>query len=189
MKPVTMLIAAAASATIFALPAQATTCALSDFTPAATACAGYVDGPTIFNNNSGNVATVTSMLTSLGFVNAGSINFASLYANGSPLKLSNLTGATHLSWSGAPTLSGTIFVGMHWGGHGGDENAIYKLMLQSPVTSLTVKAENPGGTSDAVLFLAPASVPEPATWAMMIAGFGLAGAAYRRRSTKVAFAA
>jgi hypothetical protein len=32
------------------------------------------------------------------------------------------------------------------------------------------------------------AVPEPATWAMMIAGFGLVGAAMRRRATKVAFA-
>ena len=33
-----------------------------------------------------------------------------------------------------------------------------------------------------------AAVPEPATWAMMIAGFGLVGGAMRRRSTKIAFA-
>jgi hypothetical protein len=32
------------------------------------------------------------------------------------------------------------------------------------------------------------SVPEPATWAMMIAGFGFVGAAARRRQSKVAFA-
>lgn len=31
------------------------------------------------------------------------------------------------------------------------------------------------------------SVPEPASWALMIAGFGLAGGALRRRMTKVAF--
>lgn len=31
-------------------------------------------------------------------------------------------------------------------------------------------------------------VPEPTTWAMMIAGFGLVGGTMRRRSTKVAFA-
>jgi hypothetical protein len=30
-------------------------------------------------------------------------------------------------------------------------------------------------------------VPEPATWALMIAGFGVVGFAFRRRSTKVAF--
>ena len=33
-----------------------------------------------------------------------------------------------------------------------------------------------------------AAVPEPATWAMMIAGFGLTGAALRRRRTQVALA-
>jgi hypothetical protein len=33
-----------------------------------------------------------------------------------------------------------------------------------------------------------AAVPEPATWAMMIMGFGLVGGVMRRRSTKVAFA-
>ena len=33
-----------------------------------------------------------------------------------------------------------------------------------------------------------AAVPEPATWAMMIAGFGLVGGAMRRRKTSVAFA-
>lgn len=32
------------------------------------------------------------------------------------------------------------------------------------------------------------SVPEPATWAMMIAGFGMVGGALRRRSVKVSFA-
>lgn len=32
------------------------------------------------------------------------------------------------------------------------------------------------------------AIPEPATWAMMLGGLGLAGAALRRRSTKVQFA-
>lgn len=34
----------------------------------------------------------------------------------------------------------------------------------------------------------PGSVPEPATWAMMIAGFGLAGTALRRRRAVLAYA-
>ncbi|NJC34300.1 hypothetical protein GGR88_001774 [Sphingomonas jejuensis] len=34
----------------------------------------------------------------------------------------------------------------------------------------------------------PPSVPEPATWAMMIGGFGLVGAAMRRQRTSVRFA-
>lgn len=36
----------------------------------------------------------------------------------------------------------------------------------------------------AISGLATAAVPEPATWAMMIAGFGLVGAAMRRRSIR-----
>jgi hypothetical protein len=34
----------------------------------------------------------------------------------------------------------------------------------------------------------PAAVPEPASWALMIAGFGLVGSAIRRRVTKVSYA-
>ncbi|PZQ42179.1 MAG: hypothetical protein DI570_29865, partial [Phenylobacterium zucineum] len=32
------------------------------------------------------------------------------------------------------------------------------------------------------------AIPEPGTWALMIAGFGLAGAALRRRRAQTAFA-
>lgn len=47
------------------------------------------------------------------------------------------------------------------------------------------------GFSALVISVTPAStgaVPEPASWAMMIAGFGMAGAALRRRRARVAFA-
>ena len=36
------------------------------------------------------------------------------------------------------------------------------------------------------VFLVPGGVPEPATWAMMLTGFGIAGAAMRRRRATVA---
>ena len=46
-----------------------------------------------------------------------------------------------------------------------------------------------GGSYSGTLNFAPAAaVPEPATWALMIGGFALAGAAMRRRMGKVAFA-
>lgn len=47
-----------------------------------------------------------------------------------------------------------------------------------------------GGSGGSITDPTPAGgVPEPTTWVMMIAGFGLVGGAMRRRSTKVAFAA
>ena len=55
------------------------------------------------------------------------------------------------------------------------------------VDNVTLYGTN--GTSRSYNFeTASAPVPEPATWAMMIAGFGLVGGAMRRRSTKVSFA-
>ena len=49
----------------------------------------------------------------------------------------------------------------------------------------TPTTDNFGGIS-----LSLAAVPEPATWAMMIMGFGLIGGAYRSRRTqgKISFA-
>jgi PEP-CTERM motif len=44
-----------------------------------------------------------------------------------------------------------------------------------------------GGTADS-LTLNVGAVPEPATWAMMIAGFGIVGCAMRRRVAKVSYA-
>ncbi|THD68722.1 MAG: PEP-CTERM sorting domain-containing protein [Phenylobacterium sp.] len=44
-----------------------------------------------------------------------------------------------------------------------------------------------GGSNQGVVTTEPqAGVPEPATWALMLSGFGLAGAALRRRRTMVA---
>ena len=51
--------------------------------------------------------------------------------------------------------------------------------------------EGPGGGTAALIGLTlnqQGAVPEPASWAMMIAGFGLVGAAMRRRARSVSFA-
>ena len=57
--------------------------------------------------------------------------------------------------------------------------------------NLSVNALNYNTTSTALIYNALAPVPEPATWAMMIMGFGLMGAAMRRNrkvNAKVSFA-
>lgn len=47
-----------------------------------------------------------------------------------------------------------------------------------------------GGAYGGQLSFIPSAVPEPGTWAMMLMGFGMMGAAmrYRRRSTKIVYA-
>ena len=173
-----------------ATSAQAATCLTSDVS-GASACSGYVSG-NIFSNGQNNPATVTSMLADLGF-DASGIDFGSLYSN-SGLKLSNLNGATSLSFSGAPELFGETFIGIHWGGQGGGQSAIYKIDFSDLASVIDIIGKNPGGTSNAVLFSTtpytpgPGGVPEPATWALMIMGFGAIGATMRHRQAKVRFA-
>lgn len=53
----------------------------------------------------------------------------------------------------------------------------------------TDSADNVGPLLDGIrLNVTPGAVPEPATWAMMIGGFALAGATMRRRKATLAFA-
>lgn len=57
--------------------------------------------------------------------------------------------------------------------------------LMAGLNSIVVKGYSYGASSySGTLNVAP--VPEPATWAMMIAGLGIAGAALRRRASRVA---
>jgi hypothetical protein len=79
---------------------------------------------------------------------------------------------------------------------GSPPNLDWKLFSGSFVadapTALLLFNETSGGGNAGVLFDAvsiSAAVPEAATWAMMIAGFGLVGAATRRRRSGLAVAA
>jgi hypothetical protein len=52
----------------------------------------------------------------------------------------------------------------------------------------TTSGDNQGPLVDSILVNNTSAVPEPATWAMMIGGFGLVGASMRRRKVSVRFA-
>jgi hypothetical protein len=57
------------------------------------------------------------------------------------------------------------------------------------LTSVRVSADSAFAIDNVVLNAGPAAVPEPATWAMMLGGFGLIGAASRRRQqTRITYA-
>ena len=60
------------------------------------------------------------------------------------------------------------------------------------LNTLTVNgvSRGAGAYGGQISFIPTAGVPEPSTWALLLVGFGLTGAAmrYRRRSTKIAYA-
>ena len=108
-----------------------------------------------------------STVFTLGSVDVGSYSASSLaitgYRNGNVTNVINVAlGSSFATVSGAAlgTVDRIVFDGI-----GGDGGFV--------LDNLTLSAG--------------AAVPEPATWAMMIAGFGLAGVATRRR-TRIAFA-
>lgn len=189
--------AAIASAGMFAAtPASAaltfvTACGASDITlPAGatfTSCAGYYND-NIFNNASN--ADIQAALTALGAPAGIFTTFAAIPAAN---KLSGLGGATIINFG--QTLVGDTIVGVHFGAGNGspgfgkgppkgngdpsnvDTSVLYRFNAGAGISSFTL---NYAASSNAVLFQTQ-PVPEPATWAMMLGGFGFLGAAMRRR--------
>ena len=59
--------------------------------------------------------------------------------------------------------------------------------LAAGTYALTFSAYTEGGDNSALIDkVSIAAVPEPATWGLMIAGFGMIGATMRRRAVKLA---
>jgi hypothetical protein len=105
-----------------------------------------------------------------------------------------------LQYSGATTVNNLNIYGTSFGTQTGVTNSGTSFFLagNSPFTTKTISfdagtsgslkvnfgttsADNVGPLIDNVNLSIGAAVPEPATWAMMITGFGLAGMALRRR--------
>ena len=203
-----LMLLAIAGATLAATPALAAkpsstpgprSCSNTDISPTALACSGFVGG-NLLNGNSGNVTAQQTALASLGLAWDG--NF------GNVSKITSLGGLTTVNFSTAEQnpisrLYGDTWIGLHFGngaGLGGQATGFYKFNaglagLQSFLLNITQ------GSSGAIVYKTgtappppppppppPGGVPEPASWAMLIVGFGLTGAAMRRRkaATKLA---
>jgi len=82
-------------------------------------------------------------------------------------------------------LTGQQFIAVHFGSSGGGGGANNQtLFFQFNFTSPTTQVDlNRLGYSNAIGAFSTPAVPEPATWAMMLLGFGAAGVALRRRRT------
>jgi hypothetical protein len=173
-------LSAPASAAVVPVP-DPSTCSLAAVSGAID-CVGYYSG-NIFSSSADNKGTQLLALQDLGFV--GTPDWTAIYAANSGYKVSPLNGASSVSFAAAPLLFGTTYFGIHWGGN---QSAVYKLNFEAPTSMVSFLGQNPGGSSNAVLFSTQAPVPEAATWAMMIAGMGVVGASMRRRKAAISFA-
>ncbi|MBY0521352.1 MAG: DUF4394 domain-containing protein [Sphingomonas sp.] len=163
------------------------------------------DNNYVFNPNDGSLTTATNAFYDAGDVNAGlNPNITALAytsaAFGAPVadsqlyaidtgadilaRLANSTGVlTTVGALGADIGSRDSFDILGSDAFVADGRNIYRANLASGALSLV------GRTNESVFGIAIApTVPEPATWAMMIGGFGIIGGALRRRRANVAVA-
>jgi hypothetical protein len=157
-------------------------CALSDLSPAASACTGFFAG-NLLSGNPGNILAQQAGLAPLGLVWDG--NF------GNVTKINSLGGGGTINWANAnqnpvPTMFGTTWVGLHYGNGSafGNATAFYRFDAGAGLQSFMLNM--PTGSSGAVMYLSGkdprnAIVPEPESWVLLIAGFGLVGATMRRK--------
>ena len=78
---------------------------------------------------------------------------------------------------------------MHWGNVPESGNTPYgnvsAFYLWNNAPPGSIQLTDTQGYSNAVLYRTSGAVPEPATWAMMLLGFGAVGMASRRRRTQL----
>jgi hypothetical protein len=146
-------------------------------------CAGYFSGN--LNNASDFDATRSALAAATPSFPLPSGAF------GSFTKVESGSGISGTTINFGQKLYGETVFSIHYGAGQGPANpkqnstAFYRVDFGSAgVTSFQTEF---GSVSNAVLF-STGAVPEPATWAMMIGGFGLIGAASRRRRTTIAYA-
>ena len=150
---------------------------LDNFSPEAIDCNGFYDG-NVLSGNAGDVMIQEAAVEDLLNVDFNPFNFTDF------VKIDPLSGATTLTFDTA--LTGNVVIGLHFGG-GTGENAVgnstgfFLFNFLTPTSSITF---NIPASSAAVIYAENNNsqpVPEPATWAMMLMGFGAAGYAMRRR--------
>lgn len=116
---------------------------------------------TLLSNGLGSGSVIATFST--GGDNA--FNFTSATINGSPITITNAGSVIFAAATNVPLMAG---------------------LNRIVITGTASGNVSYGGN----ITFVPNAVPEPATWAMMLVGFGMVGGAvrYRRRATKVVYA-
>ena len=173
----------AATAIASATPAYATVevsaptavgCASGPLAPPADKCAGYYDMNQFSNSNVGAQQSAINLLLGAGNY---TVDWNALVNAGDVVSGSDLTALNNLL-AGA---GGQVLLGLHWGNVPGDAGNVSAFYLWDNAALGSIHLTDTQGYSNAVLYRSTGSVPEPATWAMMLLGFGGIGMAMRRR--------
>lgn len=147
---------------------------------------------------SGNIANEPSPDTVMFFLDANNaiLNYAAGFTTGFSFFYSSSEPATVTVWddvNGGGNLLGSLNLNAQAFGCPGDPTGAFACWAPVGVAFAgTAKSINFGGTANQVAFdnitfgTDTPVVPEPATWAMLITGFGLVGSAMRRRRAAIA---
>ena len=179
--------AIAGKSNIQTLPAVTHPCDLGLTTPDAMDCAGYYPvPPPIIAGNSVAIALQQEAIASLD----GDFEWDGDWASVEATKQLTLGGPDEDQLSFGQTLFGLTIIGAHFGNVAGAAGNVSVFWLFDFGTEGAdfITLDNTQGFSNAVLYTTgnPPAVPEPATWAMMLLGFGAAGTAIRRNRRRTA---
>lgn len=175
----TLTIATPAAATIEVAGSGNTGCATAPLAPGADKCVGFYSGNE-FSGKAANVALQQSAINLLLGAGNLTVDWNALKNAGKVVSNSDVDKLNEL----LATAGGQVLLGLHWGNVPGDADNVSAFYLWDNVKVGTISLTNTGGYSNAVLYrsaAAVAAVPEPGTWALMLIGFGAAGASLRRR--------
>jgi hypothetical protein len=150
--------------------------------PDAIACNGYYE-KNVLSEGAGNEGNLDIQEAAIVALTGSNDLF-----NGDHIKIEAEGGGTPFDFG--TELFGQIVIGAHFGNIAGDAgNVSVFYLFDFGTDGGFVTLDDAQGWSNAILWMGdqpPPAVPEPATWAMMLLGFGAAGTAMRRSRRRTA---
>lgn len=149
--------------------------------PNATACTGYYAG-NILNGSSTDITNQQNAIAALPGSFTWDGDWNALVNNN--LVITSLSGPNSDQLNFGETLLGEVIIGVHFGNvpdpnaSQGNVSVFWLFDFTTPTSFITLT--NTQGFSNAAIYEDGGGVPEPATWAMMVLGFGAVGFAVRR---------